>query len=288
MKFYTLSFPTFGLTRSVRDLLDPRNCVDPHSWVVSYLLTFLRSSSLMYKEREERFSQRHPLHCNPDASRYAMSPFRCMVTVGHNPRVFVKYRRPTEREETAKLRYEGDMWPDAWSWCCARSHSPPGCLRRLWRSVSTLPEPFRPDGNVFCWCWNRLIEFPISGRKEGNDLCIFFFCFSLHYSYAFFLTSFDFSIVQTAFALVLSTPGIQWSGGGVWLCTERTVRLPWVVLISCRTYWFVQLCVWHDNWMLFFLSLSLVWFIQSRRSIPKEGDNISAAHALQPGNGHSM
>ena len=44
MKIHTLSFPTFGLTRSVRD---PRNCVDPHGRVVSYLLTFfLRSSSL--------------------------------------------------------------------------------------------------------------------------------------------------------------------------------------------------------------------------------------------------
>jgi len=47
MKIHTLSFPTFGLTRSVRDFVDPRNCVDPHGWVVSYLLTFLRSLSLM-------------------------------------------------------------------------------------------------------------------------------------------------------------------------------------------------------------------------------------------------
>jgi hypothetical protein len=47
------------------------NCVDPYGRVVSYLLTFfLRSLSLMYKEREERFSQRHPLHCNPDAGVY--------------------------------------------------------------------------------------------------------------------------------------------------------------------------------------------------------------------------
>jgi len=44
MKIHTLSFPTFGLTRSVRD---PRNCVDPHGRVVSSLLTSLRSSSLM-------------------------------------------------------------------------------------------------------------------------------------------------------------------------------------------------------------------------------------------------
>jgi len=47
MNIHTLSFPTFGLTRSVRDFVDPRNCVDPHAQIVSYLLTFLRSSSLM-------------------------------------------------------------------------------------------------------------------------------------------------------------------------------------------------------------------------------------------------
>jgi len=96
MKIYTLSFPTFGLTRSVRDF------VDPHSWVVSYLLTVLRSSSLMSKEREERVLQRHPLHCNPDASVYPMNPFRRMVTVGHNARGFVQNRKPTEGEKTAK------------------------------------------------------------------------------------------------------------------------------------------------------------------------------------------
>jgi len=47
MKMHTLAFPTFGLTPSVRDFVDPRNCVDPHGRVVSYLRTFLRSSSLM-------------------------------------------------------------------------------------------------------------------------------------------------------------------------------------------------------------------------------------------------
>jgi hypothetical protein len=40
--------PTFDLTSSCRDFVDPRDCVDPHGRVVSYLLTFfLRSSSLM-------------------------------------------------------------------------------------------------------------------------------------------------------------------------------------------------------------------------------------------------
>jgi len=33
-KIHPLSFPTFGLTRSVRDFMDPRNCVDSHSRVV--------------------------------------------------------------------------------------------------------------------------------------------------------------------------------------------------------------------------------------------------------------
>jgi hypothetical protein len=46
MKIHTLSFPTFRLTRSVRDFLGPRNRVDPQRRVVSYLLTrFLRSSN---------------------------------------------------------------------------------------------------------------------------------------------------------------------------------------------------------------------------------------------------
>jgi len=43
MKIHTLSFPTFGLTRSFCDV-DPCKCVDPQRWVVSCLLTrFLHS-----------------------------------------------------------------------------------------------------------------------------------------------------------------------------------------------------------------------------------------------------
>jgi len=48
-------------------------------------ITFARRE----KEREERFSQRHPSHCNPDASAYPMNPFRRIVTVSHNYRVIV-------------------------------------------------------------------------------------------------------------------------------------------------------------------------------------------------------
>ena len=45
MKIHTLSFPTFGLTQSVRDV-DPRNCVDHQRRVVSYLFTrYIRSSN---------------------------------------------------------------------------------------------------------------------------------------------------------------------------------------------------------------------------------------------------
>jgi len=46
MKIHTLSFPTFGLTRSFRDFMDPCNCMDPHGRVVLKFLTIsLRCSS---------------------------------------------------------------------------------------------------------------------------------------------------------------------------------------------------------------------------------------------------
>jgi len=101
-----------------------------------------------------------------------MNPFRRMVTVGHNARVFVWNRRPTEREETAKRRQEGDMWRDVWSWCQARSNPPPGCLWWLWRSASTLTEPFRPDGNVFCWWLSSITNASAAfiGKRDSNTV----------------------------------------------------------------------------------------------------------------------
>jgi len=45
MKLHSLSFPTYGLTRSVRDFVEPRKCVDPQHRVISYLLTQFLSSS---------------------------------------------------------------------------------------------------------------------------------------------------------------------------------------------------------------------------------------------------
>ena len=43
-----------------------------------------------------------------------MNAFRRMVTVGYNARLFVYIRRPTEPEEMAKQRSEGNMQRDAW------------------------------------------------------------------------------------------------------------------------------------------------------------------------------
>jgi len=46
MKIHTLLWPTFGLTCTAWDFLDPRNCVDPQCGVVSYLLTWFLLSSI--------------------------------------------------------------------------------------------------------------------------------------------------------------------------------------------------------------------------------------------------
>jgi len=45
-----------------------------------------------------------------------------------NARVFVQNWKPTEREETVKLQWEGDMQREGWYWRWARSKPLPGCL----------------------------------------------------------------------------------------------------------------------------------------------------------------
>jgi hypothetical protein len=60
------------------------------------------------------------------------------------------------------------------------------------------------------------------------------------------------------------------------------------VPIGCGTYEFVQIHMQHDYLMLSFLSISLVWFTQPRRSAPEEGDNVMLAGDPGPGNGHSI
>jgi len=62
----------------------------------------------------------------------------------------------------------------AWYWGRARSNPPPGCLWRLWRSASTLTEPFRLDGNIFCWCHHHhqprmRTHTPIIGGRPAVD-----------------------------------------------------------------------------------------------------------------------
>ena len=59
------------------------------------------------------------------------------------------------------------------------------------------------------------------------------------------------------------------------------------VPIGCGTYEFVRVDTWHDCLMLF-LSFSLVRYMQPRRSVPKEGDNVMAARDPGPGNSHSI
>jgi len=81
-----------------------------------------------------------------------MNPLRHMVSVGHNVRVFIWNWRPTQREEMVKLWLEGNMRRDTWSWRRALRIPPPGCLWHLGPSASTLTQPFRLDGNIFCCC----------------------------------------------------------------------------------------------------------------------------------------
>ena len=59
MKILTLCFPRFGLTHSIRDIVDPRNCVYHQRQVVSYRSTrFLHSSN-----------QNHSVSCIPHGCR---------------------------------------------------------------------------------------------------------------------------------------------------------------------------------------------------------------------------
>jgi len=64
-----------------------------------------------------------------------------------------------------------------------------------------------------------------------------------------------------------------------------------VVPIGSGTYDFVRVRTRQECIMLPSLSfpfLSLVRFMQPRRSAPKEGDNVMATRDPGPGNGHSI
>jgi hypothetical protein len=45
------------------------------------------------------------------------------------------------------------MQRDACYWCWVERKLPPGCPWWLWWTASTLMEPFRLDGIMFCLCW---------------------------------------------------------------------------------------------------------------------------------------
>ena len=60
------------------------------------------------------------------------------------------------------------------------------------------------------------------------------------------------------------------------------------VTIGSRTFEFVRVRTRHDCSMLFFSFLSLVRYMQPRRSAPREGDTVKAARDPGPGNGHSI
>jgi hypothetical protein len=67
-----------------------------------------RDVRLVASQLYRRAVTRPRVTCN----RYTMIPFRHMVRVGHNARVFVYNRRPTVQEDTVKQRWEGDMQPN--------------------------------------------------------------------------------------------------------------------------------------------------------------------------------
>jgi hypothetical protein len=98
-----------------------------------------------------------------------MNPFRCMVTVGDNARLFLYNSRLSEREPMAKPCWEVDMQCDKWDQRQARSYLPLQCLWQLWWSMTTLMQPFHLDQNVFCW-WIALAYFnPISPGIVQTD-----------------------------------------------------------------------------------------------------------------------
>jgi len=54
------------------------------------------------------------------------------------------------------------------------------------------------------------------------------------------------------------------------------------------TFEFVRVRTRHDCFMLSFPLHSLEWYMQPRRSAPREEDTITAAGDPKPGNGHSI
>ena len=111
--------------------------------------------------------QRHPSHCNPGASMYPINRFQCMVTVGHNTRVYHQNMRPTEQAEMVTLWSEGDVQRDALYWRRAQSKPQPGCGWWLWWSASTLIQQFRPDGSYIYWYKDVFTAYRMSTATDN-------------------------------------------------------------------------------------------------------------------------
>jgi len=101
-KIHTVSFPTFGLTRSVWEFVDSRICVDPQCRVVSYLLTqFLRCSnqkpsfSLFLFGCRERCDEVLMVGSLPSSSKWCMSKFSQWACAGAPP-IMLDYHLRTD------------------------------------------------------------------------------------------------------------------------------------------------------------------------------------------------
>ena len=120
-------------------------------------------------------------------------------------------------------------------------------------------------------------------RRKCDQLSVPFVCF---------VSSLLFSILHYCIGSWPGTNGVgtgfyhpqsQSSGGEPSPCAGSAERLPRVVPIGSRTFDFIRVRTRYDCLMfasLFFPFLSLVWFMQPRRSAPKEGDNVTAARDL--------
>jgi hypothetical protein len=123
-------------------------------------------------EREERFCQCHPSHCNPYARACPTNVFRCMISVGHNCRVIIYNRRLTERQAMVKQWSEDNMEWDMLNWRQVQSNPPQGCLWWLWQHVFSPTEQFPQDRFFFLMCNPRLYKyrryFKVGGSKQSS------------------------------------------------------------------------------------------------------------------------
>jgi len=101
IKIHTLSFPTFGLTHTVRDFVVPHNCMDPQRRVVSYDLTrFLcsskqnRSFSTTLFGYRERYGRVLMVCSAPSSSKWCISKFSEWACQGAPPNMLKYHLQP--------------------------------------------------------------------------------------------------------------------------------------------------------------------------------------------------